>query len=114
MDVETGVVRASVSVDGTYTKLFIAQAELAKKLVIAIQGAVSDAQRKNLASEDRSIEAFQAFSDGLLFLRKNLPADALNSSRYSPSRSIATMPGLCTIVRSRFRRCTVSTRREMR
>jgi outer membrane protein assembly factor BamB/Tfp pilus assembly protein PilF len=79
MDVETGVVRGSVLVDGTYDELFTAQAALATKLVVAIQGAITDSQRKKLDTvEGRHGQAFQSFSDGLLFLRKNLAKDALS------------------------------------
>jgi outer membrane protein assembly factor BamB/TolB-like protein len=72
-DVDSGAdVREPALVDGAFKDLFKLQAELAKQLGAAIQGASTEVSATGV-----SADAFRTFSDGLYFLRSDLTADAL-------------------------------------
>ena len=84
-DAETSlVVRTPAMVDGAFNDLFQLQAELAKQLAVAIPGTMTEADRKYFegtivsGATGRGLEAFEAFSAGLYFLRNDLAADALS------------------------------------
>jgi outer membrane protein assembly factor BamB/TolB-like protein len=72
-DVETGIERVAAQVNGSLKNLGKLQVQLAKKLIEEIHGAPLNLE----AFIDRNIEAFHAFSDGVYFLRNDLPQDAL-------------------------------------
>ncbi|PYS21299.1 MAG: hypothetical protein DMG11_28185, partial [Acidobacteria bacterium] len=72
-DVETGIERVTAQVNGSLKNLGKLQVQLAKKLIEEIHGAPLNLE----AFIDRNLEAFQAFADGVYFLRNDLPKDAL-------------------------------------
>jgi tetratricopeptide (TPR) repeat protein len=68
-------------VDGDFKDLFRLQAELAKQVAIAIQGPMKEADLKAFEAgmaTGPTLQAFEAFSDRLYFLRKDLARDALS------------------------------------
>lgn len=83
LDTDTGaIIRAPALVDGSFQDLFKLQAELAKQLAVVVENAMGRSDRKagdaaEIEIAGHSVEAFRAFSDGLYFLRTDLPADAL-------------------------------------
>ncbi len=80
-DAGTGiVVREPSLVEGSFKDLFKLQGELAKQLAVAIEGPLTETDRRKFegtSDTTPSRETFEAFSDGLYFLRNDLARDAL-------------------------------------
>ena len=72
VDVETGVIRASALVDGTFTGMFKLQGDVVAKLMIEMKGTLA-----GVPALIDNIEALRAFSDGVYFYRNELLSDAL-------------------------------------
>jgi len=72
-DVETSVVRVGAEVSGPLRDIFKLESDLARQLVVGIQGAPLNLD----PLPDRNFDAFQMFSDGVYFFRNDHLKDAL-------------------------------------
>jgi TolB-like protein len=74
VDVATGVIRASASVDGAYQDVIAFPHQVAAKLAVAMKESPPPAPA---SASTKNLEAFHAFSDGVYYFRNGLFQDAL-------------------------------------